>query len=155
MTNHKQLIKFIAKARVNTWAGDLGKGPAKRDGSEGVYVYAENDLRYMDEYFGAKRFQGQEIVYQVDQPIWGMVYYGGIPAGIDVDADAEFAFLKKALLKESTRARLPGIIEYLAGDHAYYCETNGDISDFQGEEIIKAKGQITHQMWFAGGSILP
>ena len=71
-------VSFVAKARTKTWVGGMDKGNPGRQGSRGSLVYEEGNLRYEDEYFGEDRFQGQEIVYQDNKPVWGMVYYGGI-----------------------------------------------------------------------------
>lgn len=147
------LVDFVSKARTKTWAGGMDKGRSNRTGSRGSLVYQEGNLRYEDEYFGEDRFQGQEIVYQDDKPVWGMVYYGGMVAENGIDSQDEFGFLKRALLVKAQKARLTGIAVYSEGDRSYRCETKGDWSDFRGEEKIRSRDVIVHRVVFAGGII--
>lgn len=148
-----ELKEFISEARKNTWAGNLGKNRSGRTGSKGVFIFEKDGLRYEDEYFGGARFQGEEIVYSEGKPIWGMVYYGGIPFGVNVDETEEFNFLKKALLEKSDTARISGKTEFKDAERYYSCEIHGGLDNFNGKEIIKHKDNITHEVMFAGGDI--
>ncbi len=148
-----ELKEFLSEARKNTWAGNLGKNESGRTGSEGIFIFEKDGLRYEDEYFGRARFQGEEIVYFQDKPIWGMVYCGGIPFGVDVNKTEEFDFLKKALLERSDTARISGKTEFQDPKRTYLCEIKGDLDNFSGKEIIKHKNVITHEVIFLGGNI--
>ncbi len=145
--------EFIPKARMQTWTAEKGKQVGRRPGSEGVYIYEEGDLKYEDEFFGNGRFQGHEIVYEKDKPIWGMIYYGGIPDNIRVNLEDEFNFLRKALTQTALTARLQGDSNFSEGNRAYNSKVSGTIDDFKGEETIIFNGVITHEVFFAGGAI--
>ena len=148
-----EIKEFIARARINTWAGGLGKQGAKRTGSEGVFVFEEGELKYEDEYFGGPRFQGEEIVYENGKPVWGMVYFGGVPESVDVNSEEEFDFLKKALLSQNKLARFPRVAEYEEGEREYSCLVDGEMNNFTGHETVTHKGTVTHEVFFAGGII--
>lgn len=147
------LQEFITHARKNTWAGGGGKKASARTGSEGQFVFEKEGYRYEDEYFGSRRFQGQEVVYLNGRPAWGMVYAGGVPEGMDVNPEEEFAFLKQALMAFTDKARFPGKVQYEKDKRAYGCEFIGTMNLFLGREYVKLSGQITHEVFFTGGKI--
>lgn len=147
------LKEFIPKARIQTWTVEKGKQVGRRPSSEGVYIYEEGELKYEDEFFGNGRFQGQEIVYEKGKPIWGMIYYGGIPKDITVNPEEEFNFLRKALTQTAPTARLEGDSNFSESKRTYKSKVLGTIDDFKGEETIIFSGVVTHEVFFAGGVI--
>ena len=38
--------------------------------------YVKDDYKYIDTYLGGENFIGEEAVFYLDKPIWGMNYYG-------------------------------------------------------------------------------
>lgn len=149
------LVSFITRARTKTWAGGMDKGKPSRKKSRGSLVYKQGNLRYEDEYFGEDRFQGQEIVYQDNKPVWGMVYYGGIVSQAEANSLEEFKFLKRALVTKAHKARLSGKIVYSEKHRTYQCQVKGNWNNFRGKEKISTNGKIVHEVFFAGGIITP
>lgn len=147
------LKEFLVAARKNTWASGGGKESSARTGSEGRFVFEKEGWRYEDEFFGGKLFQGEEIVYLNDRPVWGMVYAGGIPAEAEVDSETEFEFLKQALVTYVDKARFPGQVKFAKEERVYISDFVGSLDLFLGREIVRLKGKITHEVFFTGGKI--
>lgn len=131
----------------------MDKGKPSRKGSRGTLVYQEGNLRYEDEYFGEDRFQGQEVIYRDNKPVWGMVYYGGIVKQAKVDSQNEFGFLKRALMTKAQKARLNGKAVYSERNRVYRCQVQGGWINFRGNEKIITNGKIVCEIFFAGGMI--
>ena len=145
---------FLVIARKNTWASGGGKQSPARAGSEGRFVFGKEGWRYEDEFFGSQRFQGQELVYLNGRPVWGMVYYGGIPDQTEgVDSEKEFMFLKQALVTYSDRARFPGKVNFVKDNRTYLSDFIGSMDWFLGRELVRLKGRTTHEVFFTAGKI--
>ena len=149
-----EMKDFLVAARKKTWASGSGKQSSARAGSEGRFIFEKEGWRYEDEFFGGRRFQGEEIVYENNRPVWGMVYHGGIPgqAG-EVNPEEEFEFLKQALVTHSDRARFPGKVNFSEGNRTYLSDFIGSIDWFLGRELVRLKGMITHEVFFTAGKI--
>ena len=72
------VIPFLIKAKRNCYAAGMIPVSSTRKNSKDLH-YSEGDLRYLDSYFGAERFLGQEVVWKKNREVWGMNYYG-LPA---------------------------------------------------------------------------
>ena len=72
-----ELIKFLIKAKINTYASSGEGGEQILNDGYKELVYNESDFKYQDRYYGFNPFIGQEIAWQSNKKIWGMNYYGG------------------------------------------------------------------------------
>ena len=153
-----QIKSFVPQAREKTWAGgDEFKAKPVRKG-EKRYLYKDGNLEYEDGFFAGEtgRFQGEEIVRIKGKPVWGMVYYGGVPQGkvFEVTNEEIFEFLKEALKEKKSEARfIEGHRKYSKDDWRYVDSTEGGIVDFRGIETVSYKGRVVHETHYSGGVI--
>ncbi len=145
-----ELIKFIVKAKKNTYAiGENSIGSSRKCSKD--ILFSEGRYKYLDSYFGSNSFSGQEIVYYDDKPLWCMNYYGKVYS--DNDTTNIYAFLKEALklVNEVMPYRGP---EYLENrEMKYYCKVKDDFTGFKGEEKIICKNKTVYKLEFHGGYI--
>lgn len=155
--NHKQLIKFLLKAKSKTYAADGKEIIAQRPGFKEL-EFKEGDWEYRDSYIGFYFAPGQEIVRFKGQPIWAMAYSGGM--NLEYHGDKEFAkqtfnFLKKALLKVKESRPFRGPEEFKEGDYKYTDSSEGDVKDFKGTEKIFYKNKEIFKQDYVGGIVVP
>ncbi|PKO15230.1 MAG: XRE family transcriptional regulator [Chloroflexi bacterium HGW-Chloroflexi-10] len=143
-------IQFLIRAKQNTYAGSGPLTSASRTCSKDL-AFEEGDFTYLDTYLGDIHFIGEEAVWHLGQPIWGMNYYGRmlvqtIPLGFS-------ECLKEALLQVPSEIPFRGPEEYRSGDFSYQCAVEGGLEWFRGKEYIAHKGQRIYQLYFHGGEI--
>ncbi|MBM2820330.1 MAG: hypothetical protein HW405_90 [Candidatus Berkelbacteria bacterium] len=145
-----RIKEFLSKCRTRTYAaGDEGE---KIDGGTKYSIKKEN-LEYRDVYYDQKWvFEGQEIVFNKDLPVWSMSYRGTAVEG--VDTKEVFGQLQKILKEHSVDVRLPGNKEYNDGQWRYEDKCSGDFDEFEGEEKIYKDGKLVHWMKYFGGKII-
>ncbi len=88
-----ELACFLVKAKKATYANKTNKVNSSRKESHD-YSYQENNYTYLDSFFGAENFSGQEIVYKDEKPCWSMNYYGRV-----IEENFNGDFFKEALLQ--------------------------------------------------------
>jgi hypothetical protein len=150
--DEKILIKFLLKARANTYAGSGGKVDSLLRGSDQL-EYAEEDWLYRDIYYTGKEiFMGLETVYYQNKPIWAMSYYGNFKGMTEQEIDN---ILKKALLENWQTARTWEKSEWQKEDYKYICEPDfdGSIKEMAGFEKILKQGKQVYTFFYAGGII--
>lgn len=153
MKSNSELIKFLIKAKISTYASN-GEGGERRleDGSKEL-TYQEGNFKYRDRYFGSYAFVGEEVVWESGAPVWSMNYHGRIVS--DLLSDQVVAeFLKKAMrqVKEERPFRGPEIFK--EGYFEYRDKSDGDVSDFIGTEKIYYKGEEVYVLDYHGGFII-
>lgn len=146
--NKENFIKFLIKAKNNTYAGDGEKSKPSRPGSKD-FQYGEENLLYIDTYLGSSDFIGEEVVWEEGKAIWGMNYYGkmlisGISQGF-IDC------LKKALKNLPNEAPYRGPKFYQFKEFEYHCSWNGELAFFEGYEKILMNGVEIYNLKFHGG----
>ncbi len=149
----KQLSKFLARAKINTYASS-GEGGEKilPDGSK-EFEFEEKEFKYRDRYFGFNPFIGEEIVWQNGKIIWGMNYYGKIISET-IPAKQIYQFLQEALKKITEDRPFRGSNNFRHGDFEYFNEAEGTLENFKGEEEIFYKKQIVYKLNYNGGLII-
>ncbi len=148
--NEVQFVKFLIKAKQNTYAGSGVLSQASRTASKDL-TYREGDWNYLDTYLGDFHFIGEEAVWYQQKPVWGMNYYGRmlvekIPQGFG-------EFLKSALLQIPPEIPFRGPEELIGPDYTYTCSVEGSLECFRGREFITLKGKRIYQLYFHGGEI--
>ena len=140
-------IEFLVEAKKNTYAGDgktkdVSMRPCSKD-----LEYTKGDYKYIDTYLGGENFIGEEAVFYLGKPIWGMNYYGKEYKGFSVD------FLKKAMMTITKENPYRGQPIFKDGDYTYVCEVNGDFECFHGAEKIYFENKMVFECSFNGGII--
>lgn len=143
-----ELNHFIIKAKRETYAGKKGKIPSCRKGSQD-YFYKEGKYSYLDSFVGSSKFSGEEVVYEDENVIWSMNYYGRV-IGDHFDGD----FLKEALLRVSTKYPFRGPASYGKGDYHYYNDIHGDMDCFDGKESIFYQDIKIYECFYHGGKVI-
>ena len=144
------LNKFLAKAKIATYAGD-GRSKNLEDGSKEL-TYEEKEFSYKDRYFGFDPFIGEEVVFQNKKPIWSMNYYGFLTSSA-LSAKQVYEFLKKALRQVKENQPYRGPENYKEKDLEYANQVTGTINAFIGTEKIKYKRKEIYKLDYHGGLI--
>ncbi|MBI2409912.1 XRE family transcriptional regulator [Candidatus Kaiserbacteria bacterium] len=148
--SHDELAKFLDAANKSTYANkDAPKSASLRPSSED-YHFELGDLAYHDTYFGARDFIGEEVVYKISKPVWGMNYYGYL-LNPDISADEVYTVLRSALYSDTLPVRGPR--EHIRGTSKYANQVDGTLNRFSGEEKIYFDTELVYCCWYHGGSI--
>lgn len=119
------------------------------------FEYSQGSWLYRDIFFGAGYFTGQEVVYWQKDPLWSMVYAGGLLE----ERPSQFPALQiNELLKTALREvgmelpyRGPG--SFRKGDFAYRNEVIGNVERFIGVERIYYFETPVHGAMYNGGLV--
>ncbi len=146
---------FLQRARASTWAG--GAEPARvTPQGETHYEYKEGFRLYRDTYMGsAASFFGQETVFEVEIPLWNIIYAGEVhqAALTDPGPDAIYAFLRRALIATGENCRLGREATYQEGDWTYTDRGETQGNEFWGNEWVSYRGVEVYRLKYGGGWI--
>lgn len=143
----KELIEFLIRAKIKTYAGKGKEEEPSRLKSHDL-KYIENNLMYYDTYLGGDKFSGTEALWKDNIPIWSMNYVGRV-IGNNFSGD----FLKEALKRVPFDKPFRGPKEYIEGDYKYISNVIGVISWFNGKEEIYYKNELIYECFYHGGLI--
>jgi len=146
-----ELIDFLVKAKVATYASKGESGETQLDDGCKELVFEEGDFKYIDRYEGSKSFFGKEVVLKNGQKVWQMKYQGGVID--DVSPNEVYNFLKKALKLVSRDRPYRGPENFVEGNFDYVDKSEGDVNDFSGEEKIFFEGREIYKLTYSGGKI--
>jgi hypothetical protein len=141
-------IPFLLKAKQNTYANSSGQVASSRTASYDL-EYKEKDLRYTDTYLGTHLFGGQECIYDKNEPVWNMVYYGQV-----LSENFKSKVLKSALMLPSIELPYRGPARYVDGDYLYTFEVQGEFENFHGLEKIFYKDELVYELRVVGGAVV-
>jgi hypothetical protein len=68
--------QFLIKAKLHTYASSGESGERSLEDGCKELAFQEGESKYRDRYFGWNPFVGEEVVWQGEQVIWAMNYYG-------------------------------------------------------------------------------
>lgn len=141
-----ELRNFIIRARSQTYAS--GVPPQKI--TEKTYLVESGNLLYKDVYYDQERiFQGQEVVFHDKKPVWSFSYRGEVGEG--QNSKVIFDHLRRFLRELVFNTRFDTPCEMQIDDFVYICQSEGDFSDFLGNEaILRNDGEIYHLNFFGG-----
>lgn len=142
-----ELACFLVKAKKATYANKTNKVNSSRKESHD-YSYQENNYTYLDSFFGAENFSGQEIVYKDEKPCWSMNYYGRV-----IEENFNGDFLKEALLQVDEELSFRGPLFYQKGEYLYLLRIQGKIDFFQGVEEIYYQTYKVYEGFIQGGIV--
>ncbi len=145
------LPKFIAEAKRKTYANNKKEKRLKNGCKE--LRFKKREFEYIDRYFGANPFIGQEIVWKDKKKLWGMNYYGKIVGQNNINPKKVYKFLKEALREVTSDLPFRGPKKFRNGDFTYENKVKGNVKEFKGEERIFYKGKKVYQLYYHGGLI--
>jgi len=144
-----ELCRFIAKAKINTYASGR-EGATLIDGSKEL-TFEEGKFLYRDRYFGFNPFIGGEVVFYEGKCIWGMNYCGYIVPSEDISLKEVYAFLRESLKRVEEEKPFRGPKKYEKNPFKYANSVQGNISMFNGIEKIFYKGKEVYRLLYHGG----
>lgn len=147
-TPHEQLVSFLLLAKRSTYAANGEEKEASRLGSHDYY-FEKAPFAYLDSFFGADVFSGQELVYENNIPRWSMNYVGRL-VGKGFSAD----FLKAALCVGDEKYPYRGPLLYTNGEFTYHNYVIGDFEWFAGSEEIFFSGSKVYECSYHGGELI-
>ena len=148
-----KLHDFILRAKAATYVGDGAQVQSSRLGSHDL-IYEDGDFCYQDSYFGGSDFIGEEVVYYLNQPVWGMNYYGVILDPHKITAAEAGKMIKASLSRMYDEDRFLGGWEHSEGDLAYHDSSTGKLDHFRGYEWIEKDGSKVYELLYHGGLII-
>lgn len=143
------LKDFLWEANQAGFASGNEKIMAKQADGSTTITFEKGDFRLNDNYFGGEPYGGRIIVWEKEQPIWLMAYYGWVKDGIE--ADKIYGALREALLKMPKEMPLRGPKEMASGSFRYMNIWEGDIEKYSGEEQITEEGKVVYKANYLGG----
>ena len=150
MLNKEELLRFLLKARTKTYAGAGGKVQPAFGGSNQL-EYREGDWVYRDVYYTGNRiFMGLEAIYNRDQAVWSMSYYGSFKEMTEEELDK---ILREALMENWENTRIWKKVEWEKDGYKYICQPDfeGSIDKLAGLETISKEGKEIYKFLYAGG----
>jgi hypothetical protein len=152
MVELAELERFVVRAKARTYAGSGQTTAPSRPGSVDL-AYREGPYAYLDSYFGASDFLGQELVSVDDIPAWAMNYYGYLLRPDLIDAPTAGGVIKSALTTLYGEGRFLGGFRWLAGDTTYTDTNTGDLTHFEGREWIDLRHERVYELIYHGGLV--
>ena len=145
-------ISFLLKAKLKTYA-TRGEGN-ERDLEDGTreMTYQEENYLYRDRYYGFNPFVGEEVVWENGKAIWAMNYYGMV-TDESVQAGDVYRFLQEAMQRITAERPFRGPDEYREGDFVYQDTSEGNLSQFSGEETIFFQKKQVYLLTYHGGTV--
>lgn len=142
-------LKFLIKARQSTYASGM-KPEVINKGN--TYIIKSDNLEYRDTYFDQHQFfQGQEVLFENNKPVWSMSYRGA--ATENAEPGEVFDILQKFIKVYAEKVRFGNNFQKNEGEFKYSCQASGDLAEFAGREEIYQRGKLAHWMNYFGGEI--
>ena len=147
-----ELIRFILKAKKHTYAS--GNPARKLDDGFEEFLYEEEDYKYRDRYHARdpKPFGGQEVVWQNNNAIWIMNYYGFMLSD-KINSKKVYEFLRKAMSLVDQKRPFRGPLNLKEGYFEYTDKSEGNLDNFKGTEKILYKGEDIYRLEYHGGRV--
>ena len=152
MINLELLHAFIVEAKSATYVGDGQPVSPCREKSHDL-TYSREPYRYLDSYFGGQDFIGEEVVYDQNEPVWGMNYYGVILKPEAITGAEAGMMIKASLSKMYAEGRFLGGWEHVQNSLKYHDTSAGDLTRFTGYEWIEKEGVKVYELHYHGGLI--
>lgn len=148
----EDLEQFIVAAKAAAYVGGGRLLKSSRPNSHDI-GFERGKRRYLDSYFGGANFLGQETVWQEEQPVWAMNYYGRILRADLIDANVAGQVIKEALGELYLQGRFLGGFNWRRAAHGYEDENTGNIENFSGTERIIISQVEVYRLDYHGGLI--
>lgn len=146
------LERFIVAAKAAAYVGGGIFLKSSRTSSHDV-GFQRGHWSYLDSYFGGTDFIGQETVWQEEQAVWAMNYYGRILRVDLIDANVAGQVIKQALGEMYLQGRFLGGFNWRRAAHSYEDQNTGDVDSFSGTERIIISQVEVYRLDYHGGLI--
>ena len=147
-----ELAQFLVKAKLAGYASQEAVNEKMLDdGSRELTVDGE-EFHYRDRYLGFNPFVGEEVVFHGGKVVWAMNYYGEI-LNDAAPAKQIYGFLQQAMRQVGEDRPFRGPSRFLQGDLEYHDESQGDIDQFTGVEVIFYQGREVYRLVYHGGRV--
>lgn len=113
-------------------------------------TFKDGFYHFENQEIGHRYYSGHEVIYKKDEPIWTMVYSGGI-LNDDIGEKRLLSFLRRALVAEERTNILRGPSFYQEEHLLYLNEFYGGIDRFSGREYIRFGTHIIYELHYSGG----
>ncbi len=150
--DYEKLLDFIVDSKRKGYASNNEKGSKSFKNAHESFNQSGN-FTYRDLWYGTVTFSGMETVMENENPVWGMVYSGGM---LDENGNTQrtYAFLKKSLYLVDREAPYRGPKSFSDGIFTYHNEYSGEFDYFMGYESIENETGIIYELHYSGGSII-
>ncbi|MFA4955191.1 MAG: DUF5680 domain-containing protein [Patescibacteria group bacterium] len=155
MSDIDRLQNFFFAAASVTYAGNGPKFTDPERPGVKIYRFADDILRYVDEYYvnGAKSF-GSTVIWQDDQPVWHMQYRGFCH---DKQASELVKKAMRAAYQEHIFAGGRGV-DLIEGELKYHNVAMHSFGEFHGSDCVgtMTKGKDNLLFWhkYSGGLLV-
>lgn len=153
MISDKQITEFLYKTIKDSWANPNIIEERPFPGLK-LIKSKKDELWYIDQYVGGEPFQGFEVIWHKELPVWSMCYRG-LYSGKE-PYEKFIAFLKAALRDGPEKMPVRGPKEFKSEEFPYWKYKNewkGKIEEFEGRELIFFKGKEVYWTEYQGGRV--
>ena len=149
--NFNELHQFLLDSNAAGYAtGDEKKWVKEPDGSTTI-PYSKGDWRMHDNFFGGEPYGGRLVVFHQEKPVWLMVYYGWVVAGIV--PQTVYSVLQEALKNMPAEAPFRGPKKLEKDGLTYKNDWTGDLDRFEGHEQILRGENVVYEAHYQGGMV--
>ncbi len=145
------LRRFILQANRSGYASGKKKRWIKEKDNSTTILFNQGYWEMNDNFFGGEPYGGRIIISYKNKPYWIMVYYGWIIKGIDTDDI--YPFLRKALVAMPEDYPYRGPKELKEGKFVYKNQWQGNLDNYNGEELIFRNDQEIYRAKYMGGLV--
>ena len=153
MVIEKQIAKYLFKTLKDSWANENVK-MTKPFPELKLLNSKSGDWRYVDQYVGGEPYQGFEVIWFKNKPIWSMTYRGLYHGS---EPYKKFiTFLKAALSAAPKEMPVRGPKKFAQKQFANWSYENswrGKMNEFKGREEVFFKKKIVFWTDYQGGTV--
>lgn len=147
--NRALLKQFLLASNNAGYAGGQEKKWVKEPNGSTTIRFASGDWKSHDNFFGGEPCGGRLVVFYKDKPVWIMVYYGWVKAGID--PNPVYEILRESLKQMPLDYPYRGPREFIKGDWAYQNTWQGELDRYDGEETVLHGENRMYKANYRGG----
>lgn len=150
--NEMELAQFLVKAKLAGYASQGEANERKLDDGGNELTVEGGEFYYRDRYYGFNPFVGEEVVFRGGKVVWAMNYYGEV-LNDNAPAKQVYGFLQQAMRRVGKDRPFRGPNCFQQGDFEYRDESQGNIDQFTGVEVIMYRGQEVYRLAYHGGRV--
>ena len=153
MMREKEIAEFLIAALSNSYANEKVEETNPFPKLK-LIKFEDWAWRYVDQYVGGEPFQGIEIVWYKNVPVWSMTYRGYYAGKGDYELFLKF--LKAALRAMPRDAPYRGPKVFDSAEFSgwkYENKWNGKIKEFKGKEKILFNNKKVYEAEYQGGVV--
>lgn len=145
------LRRFILQANKSGYTSGKEKQWIKEKNKSTTILFNQGPWKMNDNFFGGEPYGGRIIISYNNKPYWIMVYYGWVIKGIN--PDDIYPFLRKALAAMPEDYPYRGPKELKEGKFIYKNQWQGNLDNYNGEELIFRDKKEVYRAKYMGGLV--